>query len=55
MTMGIDYQRLYEYRFRDVGSLGRTAVKALRACLGGGDEPEVKRDASLVLERINEP
>src|ERR1700744_4180686 len=26
MTMGIDYQRLYEYRFRDVDQVSRQAV-----------------------------
>ncbi len=45
------YQLIGEYRFRDAQSLGRPALKALRACLSG-DEQEVERDAAIALASV---
>lgn len=46
------YLLLGEFRFQDLRALGQAAIPALKACLGG-DEPEVSRDAAIMLEELN--
>ncbi|HEY9776426.1 MAG TPA: hypothetical protein V6C81_21880 [Planktothrix sp.] len=45
------FQYVRECRYYDAAALGAPALRALRACING-DEPEVARDAALVLETI---
>jgi|SRR5215471_4496224 len=46
------YELIGEYRFRDAQALGPAAINALRACLSG-DDPEVERDAAVVLGAVS--